>query len=120
MENGPSADSDASKMAMPRVSRRVWCSPTGETSILDGLGDVSGADVVAGGQIGDRPRDFENAVPGAGRQVELGCCLLQQFVASRVGLAAGVDFLGAQPGVRLLLPGLLAILGLLDAGANGR
>ena len=48
---------------------------------------MGGADVVAGGQVSNGPRDFENAVPGAGRQVELGRRLLQQLVAGGVGLA---------------------------------
>ena len=103
---------------MPRVSRRAAASATGEASILDGLGDVRGADIIAGSQIGDGPGDFEDAMPGAGREVELGGGLLQQLVAGRVGLATGIDFLGAQPGIRFLLPGMLAVLGLFDTGAN--
>lgn len=87
---------------MPRVSRRL-ASATSEAPVLDGFGDMGGADVVAAGQIGDGPGDFQNAVPGAGRQIKLRRRLLQQLAAGFVRLAAGIDFLGAQAGVGLVL-----------------
>ena len=58
-------------------------------------------------------------MPGAGRQIELRRCLLQQLAAGSVGLAAGIDLLGAQTGIGLLLAGMLPLLRLLDARPNG-
>ena len=82
MANGPSDDSAASSSAMPRVLRGLL-SATGEAPVLDGFGDVGGTDVVAAGQIGDGPGDFQDAMPGAGRQIEL--CM----VAARFGDVGG-------------------------------
>ena len=75
---------------------------------LDGLGDVAGADLFAGGKVGDGARDLLDAVEGARREAEPGSGLLQQCRPGLIGLAVCVDVLRRQPGVRLALPGLLA------------
>ncbi len=98
---------------MPRVLRGL-CSATRKAPVLDGLGDVRGANFVTAGQVGNSARHFENAVPGAGRQVELRCRLFEQLAASFIRLTAGVDFLGAQAGIGLALAGLLPGLGGFD------
>lgn len=119
IEKGPSADSDASRVAMPRVLRRL-SSATREPPVLDGFGDVGGADIVAPGQIGDGAGDFEDAVPGTGRQIELRRGLFEQFAAGLVRLAAGVDFLRVEAGVGLGLAGGLPGQGSFDPGAHRR
>jgi hypothetical protein len=40
--------------------------------VLDGFGDVAGADVFLGGQVGDGAGNFEDPVVGAGAEPELG------------------------------------------------
>ena len=80
---------------------------------------MGGKNGLAAGQIGDGPGDFEDAVPGTGRQVKLGGCLLQQFATGRVGLAAGIDLLAAQPGIGFLLALVLPGLSSLDTAPYG-
>src|SRR5574343_1413375 len=118
MANGPSDDSAASSSAMPRVLRGLP-SATGEPPVLDGFGDMGGTDGVATGQVGDGASDFQDAVPGAGRQIELRRGLAQQFTAGFVWLTAGIDFAGTQAGIGFLLAGLLPAQRGLDPGANG-
>ena len=95
---------------MPRGERvRVGCkSVLGETAVLDRLGNMRRKNGVARRQIGDRARDLEHAVIGARREVEAGDGVFQQRGAGAIRLAVGVDFLGAQACVRLVLARLLA------------
>jgi hypothetical protein len=39
--------------------------------VLQRLGHVRGLDIFAPSQVGDRPRQFQDAVVGAGREIEL-------------------------------------------------
>ena len=50
---------------MPRVLRGVG-SATGETPVLDGLGDMRRTDFVAAGEIGDGAGDLQDAVVCSG------------------------------------------------------
>src|SRR5574343_707374 len=108
MANGPSADMAASKRARPRVFGRF--SAMGESAVLDGLGNMRGADGGAVGQIGDRAGDFEGSVPGAGREAEWGGRLLQQLAGAGFGIALPVEFGAFEPRVGDRLAGSLARL----------
>lgn len=66
---------------------------------MDGLGDVGGADVGFAGQIGDRPADFEDAVIGAGAEVQPGHSDFQELLRLPADLAEFLDFAAAHLGV---------------------
>ena len=51
---------------------------------LDGLGDVAGADLFAGGKVGDGARDLLDAVEGARREAEPGSGLGLYFTKALV------------------------------------
>ena len=117
IENGPSADNEASNSAMPRGA--PFFSVMGEAAVLDGFSNMGGTDAVAGGEVGNGPGDFQDAVPGPGREVEPGDRLLEQRGAGCVRRAVVFDLAGAEPGIALGLPLVLAGKGRLDAGPNG-
>src|SRR6185369_2512044 len=96
---------------MPRVLVRLSGSATGKPAILDGFGDVRGANGVAAGEVGDGPGDLEDAVPGPGREIELAGRLFEQLAAGFVRGAAGIDFGGTEPGIGFVLARLLPLLG---------
>ena len=91
---------------------------------MDGFEEVGRGNGAGPGEIGDRTRDLENAIVGAGREVQLFHGLLQQdskraidgtmLADLRMG-HAGVDG-GAGAGKARLLPAA----GSLDPGADGR
>lgn len=103
---------------MPRVLLRADNSATGEAPVLDGFRDVRRANLGAVSEIGDGAGDFEDAMPGAGREVELSGCLFEQLSADGIGRAARVDFGGAQAGIHLALARKLAGAGGFDAIAH--
>ena len=49
---------------------------TGEAAVLDGLGNVRGFEISAVSKVGNGSCNLEDAMPGAGREVELGAGLL--------------------------------------------
>ena len=95
-----------------------------QTAVLDGFEEVGRGDGAGPGEIGDSARDLENAIVGAGREVQLFHGLLQQdskgaidgtmLADLRMG-HAGVDS-GARAGEACVLPST----GGLDPGADGR
>ena len=95
-----------------------------QTAVLDGFEEVGRGDGAGSGEIGDSTRDLENAIVGAGREVQLFHGLLQQdskrgidgtmLADLRMG-HAGVDGGAGAGEARLLAPA-----GGLDPGADGR
>ena len=107
MENGPSAESAASNIAMPRGA--LGDLVMAETPILNGFSDMRCKDWFAAGQISNASGDFQDAVPGTSRQVETGDGLLEQIGAGLIRNAVDFDFAGTEAGVgfvlALVLPG---------------
>src|ERR1700678_4437046 len=82
------------------------------------------ADVGGAGEIGNGAGDFEDAVVGAGAQIQIGHGEFQQLDGGLVQRAMSLDFLGPHAGVAgdgrfVGEAGLLELAGLDDAGANG-
>ena len=68
-------------------------------AVLDGLADVLGLDGVVPGEIGDGPGHLEDAVVGAGGEVEFAGGELEEFRAGAVQVAVGTDLSGLEAGV---------------------
>ena len=66
---------------------------------MDGFEDVIGGDVMQGRQIREGARDFEDAVVGAGAEIEVGHGVLQQTGGFRVDHAMAAQEAGSQGAV---------------------
>ena len=66
---------------------------------MDGFGDVFGGEVFGAGEVGDGAGDFEDAIVGAGAEVEIGHRELQKFERRVVENAVGFEFPAAHAGV---------------------
>ena len=63
--------------------------PAVEGPVLDGLADMVGGDAFAGGEVGDGAGDFEDAVVGAGAEVEVLHGVAEHFEG---GIVDGAEF----------------------------
>src|SRR5262245_23081943 len=63
--------SELTRCQYPACGSCSWRHPPVERPILDGLGEMDGLQGAAAGQVGDRPRDLQDAVEGAGGEAEL-------------------------------------------------
>ena len=90
---------------------------------MDGLEEVVGGDRVGAGEVGDGARDLEDAVVGAGGEVELLHGLLEKLAERRIDGAMLADLrvrhAGVGAGARAGEAGALAEARGLDAGADG-
>src|SRR5205823_1088456 len=87
-----------------------------ERPVLDGFGDVRGADGLGALEVGDGTRDFQNAVVGAGAQTQAGHGVFEQAFALGGNIAIFADLSGAHLGVAVNLFTLVA----LELAAPGR
>src|SRR6266508_1178347 len=108
----------------PGGVRRAPSQAAVEPAVLDGLGDVLGGDVGGTGEVGDGPRDFEDAVVGPrgeaeprdGQPQELRARLWQRAPAPRLSSGHPRVDTHIGPGEALVLPRPRGC----DAGADGR
>src|SRR5438876_4863844 len=87
-----------------------------ERPVLDGFGDVRGADGLGALEVGDGARDFQNAVVGAGAQTQAGHGVFEQAFALGRNIAIFADLSRAHLGVAVDLFTLVA----LELAAPGR
>ena len=66
-------------------------------SVLQGLGQVGGVDILCPGEVGDGAGEFEDAVVGAGAEVHLADGGLHQVLAVLIDLAVALDLAGPMP-----------------------
>ena len=70
-----------------------------EGAVLDGFHDLGGADVFFAGEVGEGAGDFEDAVVGAGGEVEGFHRLFEKVGGVFVELAMGAHLAGGHGGV---------------------
>ena len=71
-----------------------------QTPVLDGFEEVRSRDLLHGGEVGDRARDFENPIVGAGRETELLHRLLQEIAQRRIDRAMPANLGVGHPRIR--------------------
>src|SRR5439155_15844764 len=89
---------------------------TVEGPVLDGFGDVRGADGLGTLEVGDGARDFQNTVVGAGAQTQAGHGVFEQAFAVGRNIAILADLSRAHLGVAVNLFTLVE----LELAAQGR
>jgi hypothetical protein len=70
-----------------------------EGSVLDGFGNMLELHTFRLGQISDGSRDLEHPVIGAGREIQVGQCVLEEQEGWGIELDKLLKFAGAQSGV---------------------